>query len=313
MATARRISPGAYTALRDALASVYWYKPDLRAFLRSALQDAPELLRDLDWDQYKIRTVSDLVGRMQARERDFQEQTLRLMQQVSDFQSFDHLARLDDGEEKARRAEAAVAALREWIAPHRQHMEDLAAAEERLRQRRQADLGAQAFQARLTELQQRFYSLHSGSTTSQQRGLIFESLLRDLFELFDLDPRRSFRLRGEQIDGAFTYEGTDYLVEARWTRDRIEPKHLRDFSGKVQEKLDNTLGLFISINGFTLNAETMSLGGGGRPNLILCTGADLNAVLEGRIDLVQLLLRKRRHAAHSGEIHLPVDRILLEG
>ncbi|WP_433032790.1 restriction endonuclease [Actinomycetospora sp. CA-053990] len=256
--------------------------------------------------------MSDLVGRMQARENDYQDQILRLMQQVADFESFEHLARLDDGAEKVQRAKAAVKALKDWIAPHRKQMEDLAAAEERLRERRDADLGAQAFQARLDELRAQFYSLHSGSNTPQERGLILESLLRDLFELFDLDPRRSFKLNGEQIDGAFTYEGTDYLVEARWTKDKIQPKHIRDFSGKVHEKLDNTLGVFISINGFTENAETMNLGSGGRPNVILITGADLNAVLEGRIDLVQLLLRKRRHAAHTGEINLPVSRILTE-
>jgi hypothetical protein len=37
----------------------------------------------------------------------------------------------------------------------------------------------------------------------QQRGFAFERILNDLFELFQLAPRRSFRLVGEQIDGSF--------------------------------------------------------------------------------------------------------------
>ena len=34
----------------------------------------------------------------------------------------------------------------------------------------------------------------------------------DLFRLFDLDPKASFRITGEQIDGAFTLQGIDSLA-----------------------------------------------------------------------------------------------------
>jgi hypothetical protein len=44
--------------------------------------------------------------------------------------------------------------------------------------------------------------------------------------------------------------------------------------------------------------------------LILADGGDLLAVLEQRIDLVDLLRRKYRHAAMTGEIFFAVDRIL---
>jgi hypothetical protein len=40
-------------------------------------------------------------------------------------------------------------------------------------------------------------------------------------------------------------------------------------------------------------------------------GAHLMAVLEERIDLTSLLVRMRRHAAHTGEIYLPIHEILL--
>ena len=39
-------------------------------------------------------------------------------------------------------------------------------------------------------------------------------------------------------------------------------------------------------------------------------GSDLMAVMEGRMDLVQLLLRKRRAAAQSGNIYLRIHEIL---
>src|ERR1039458_8059244 len=39
-----------------------------------------------------------------------------------------------------------------------------------------------------------------------------------------------------------------------------------------------------------------------RPVLLLMSGADLMAVFEGRIDFVDLLVRKRRHASQTGRI-----------
>lgn len=71
------------------------------------------------------------------------------------------------------------------------------------------------------------------------------------------------------------------------------------FAGKVRGKLDNTLGLFLSMNGFGDTA--VSHGADGRPVMVPMDGADLSAVLELRIDLPELLKRKRQHAARTGE------------
>lgn len=130
----------------------------------------------------------------------------------------------------------------------------------------------------------------------------------DTFELFDLDPKASFRVRSEQIDGSFTFEGTDYLFEAKWEDTPTSRGELDEFGAKVSRKLENTLGLFLSINGFSDNVIS-ALSGIGAP-IILMDGADLMAVLEGRIDLVTMLLRKRRHASQTGEIYLPVHELL---
>jgi hypothetical protein len=44
MNVSKRIAPGAYQALRDALAVVFWRKRPFENFLRAALRDDPELL-----------------------------------------------------------------------------------------------------------------------------------------------------------------------------------------------------------------------------------------------------------------------------
>jgi restriction endonuclease Mrr len=123
-----------------------------------------------------------------------------------------------------------------------------------------------------------------------------------------LDPKASFKITGEQIDGAFTFENTDYLFEAKWTKELIAIDDLDAFAGKLSRKLENTLGLFLSINGFSedaIKAHTT-----GRKLMILMDGSDLMAILEGRIDLMVLLYRKKRFAAQTGNIYLRIHEIM---
>lgn len=156
----------------------------------------------------------------------------------------------------------------------------------------------QGVQAKIEEIKREYYQLVS-STNPQARGFQLEKIMRELFNLFDLDPKASFKIMGEQIDGAFTFENIDYLFEGKWQQEPADIQDLDAFSGKLVRKLENTLGLFLSINGFSEDA--VKAHPTGRRLMILMDGSDLMAVLEGRIDLIQLLLRKRRYAAQTRE------------
>jgi hypothetical protein len=128
------------------------------------------------------------------------------------------------------------------------------------------------------------------------------------FQFLQKQDKASFRIVGEQIDGAFSFESTDYLLEAKWQVEPVGSSDLDVLAGKLLRKLDNTLGLFLSINGFS--SDGVMAHSSGRRMLILMDGSDLMAVLEGRIDLIQLLLRKRREASQTGNIYLGVRDIL---
>jgi len=71
-------------------------------------------------------------------------------------------------------------------------------------------------------------------------------------------------------------------------------------NGQTTRKLENTLGLFLSINGFRDSA--VEVHSQNRPVLLLMDGSDLAAVLQDRISLPELLMRKRQHAARTGAI-----------
>ena len=77
---------------------------------------------------------------------------------------------------------------------------------------------------------------------------------------------------------------------------------LYKFGGKIEGRLKLTFGLALSIYGFTANYNESK-----SPllkTMLLMDGADLVAVLENRIDLKDLLFRKRRHASDTGDIYL---------
>jgi hypothetical protein len=295
----KRVSPTAINGLKEALTYIYWYKRDLRSFLVNTLSDT-RILGRLNWDDYKRNIVDQLVNFLARNQDKYLDDLLNLIKAVCAINDFSHLRRLEDGDEKARRADSAVKALRKLSQTHIQLFEEKRKADERRDEYSDQIEQVRALHNKLDQLNTRYQKL-STSENPQQRGYELEILLNELFDLFDLDPKASFKLTGEQIDGAYTFENIDYLMEAKWQKEPVRSNDLDGLAGKVKRKLDNTLGLFISINGFSTEAITTHTSG--RQVLILMDGSDLSAVLEGRIDLPELLGLKRRHAAQTGNIY----------
>ncbi len=302
---AKVIAPAALHTLKEALSAVYWYKSDLRSFLTNSLSD-PQVLARVNWEDFKRSIVGAVVDHLSSNQDVYQADLLRLMTEVARMESFAHLERLEDGPAKAKAAKDAVAALRTMIRPHAALMAQEAEKEERRATALEERLKQGAVREQLSSLETRFG--HLLGEEPQKRGYALEVLMRDLFNLFDLDPKSSFKVVGEQIDGAFTFDSTDYLFEAKWQNAPTAVQELDALSGKFSRRLENTLGLLLSINGFSEDAPKVH--SSGRSSIVLMDGSDLMAVLEGRIDLIQLLLRKRRHAAQTGNIYLRIHEVL---
>lgn len=303
---AKRLSPAATVALKDALCAIYWYKNDLRSFLQQCLA-TPALLSVLNWDNYKRQIVSDLVDTLVQNQDKYLGDLTRLCHDVCGITSFRHLEQLDGGREKASRARAALAQLKSLLEPHDQVTKEQDEIAERQRRAAEKLRSNAAVRQRLEDIRKRYTRL-AVSPDPQGRGFELEKVMFDLFELFDLDPKASFRNLGEQIDGAFSLDGTDFLFEARWRQCPSDASDLDSFSAKVRRKLENTLGIFLSINGFSPDGVAAHSSGGAV--VILMDGADLMAVLEERIDFVSLMLRKKRHAAQTGKIYLTFHELL---
>lgn len=305
----KQFSPAATSALTEALARVFWYKQDLRRFLEQAVRD-PQVVSRLSWDNYKLRIVDELIAYLvvhQRREQYFSALETLCAEVCKMDDAFPNLAKLDDGARKVNEARKAQGALRKVWASHTRTVDEGQAGEARRKAQIARVMDSDGVQARVAALHALYCSFVTSEAT-QRRGYELEKILYELFRIFDLDPKASFKVEGEQIDGGFSLEGTDYILEAKWRGELTPLSDLQAFSARIQTRLRNAIGVFLTINGYEEAAKTRAWSG--EKNFLMMEGPDLVAVLEGRIDLTTLLVRKRRHGSMKASPYLSVNEVL---
>lgn len=140
------------------------------------------------------------------------------------------------------------------------------------------------------------------------RGFRFEKILLGMLNEADLQARARFRPKGEELDGSFVHHGHTLLLEAKWTAGPQPASALYAFKGKVDGKLVGTVGLFVSMGGFSDDAVD-ALMAGKEVNLVLADADDIGAVARGDVSITELLDQKLRHAAEVGNPYLTRDAI----
>lgn len=134
---------------------------------------------------------------------------------------------------------------------------------------------------------------------NQKRGFAFEKYLFELFKQNGLEPRSSFKITGEQIDGSFILNKEVYLLEAKWTKYPIDKGELVIFNEKVTSKSGFTRGLFISYSGYS-NEAIETFANGRTVNIILMTVQELAILLQRKLDFKDIIWRKVRFLAEEG-------------
>ena len=140
------------------------------------------------------------------------------------------------------------------------------------------------------------------SSAAQRRGYDLEDLLKELFAVYEIQYRKSYRTNAEQIDGFFHFHGFDYLVETRWRSEQFTQNDLLVFKGKVDQKIQSTRGMVVSVNGFHKDI-VRRIRDAGSANIILVDGQDLALVLEDQVRLTDALHRKIDKAAQEGVVY----------
>jgi hypothetical protein len=273
----------------------YWRRSALRTFLRGC-RVSEAFLSTWSKEESKREFLDRLfaeLGRITGGDRVLEKMSTALCEQTT----FPDLAGWEDSKEKIEAAARAVRALR---AVEKQRLETHTSAKERAavhQQHRARVATAQRAQADLEALNQRLAALAT-RLGSQEAGYEFETWFYDLLDYFEIVSRRPYVTDGRQIDGSLTLDGgTTYLVELKFRSSPTEAPDIDVFFKKVHDKADNTMGVFISISGYTEGARKAA--SGPRTPLILLDHEHIYAALRGAMPMQDILARVRRHASQS--------------
>jgi hypothetical protein len=186
------------------------------------------------------------------------------------------------------KAKACVAQLEGLEARERARQEELQREDRRRHEREQAD----QFRRERNLLRMQFDALYE-LTDPQERGRLLEDFLNRLFGLFRIRSVGSFRRNegGEQIDGAFLWDGWHYFVECKWQKKLSDIRELDSLYGKIGRGGKATQGMFLSINGWSANVPGL-LKQNAEKNIILVDGYDLRLPLEADLSFRAILERK---------------------
>lgn len=230
---------------------------------------------------------------------------LRMAKYLMEQQSYPDLENWEDSNEKIKRANEAVSNLRIY---HKKQEEEIESEEKKKKAKevfckRQEEIvrsqqSLQKLSERLNELGQRL--------GEQQAGYDFQDWFYDIVDFSEVSNRRPYVHSGRQIDGSITISGTTYLVELKFTKEQACATDIDTFYKKVTSKADNTMGVMVSISGYSSTAKKEA--SGERTPLLLIDHSHLYLVLGGIMGLSEVIDRVRRHASQTGEAYLAIKK-----
>jgi hypothetical protein len=280
--------------LKEALASVCLSKRDMITFMATTLENHPVLdkLKTIDIASPMRKYAETLLLHIDMLPNPYELQS-KLIDAILLFPNFDHLY-YDD---RKKAAEKAVNTLKEHLEliKYSQGMN-----EHNLRTKNQKEIitTKEKYSAEISKFYERFKNFPD---EPKQRGYKFQEFIIDLFNLYDLQAKKSFRPGAEEIDGSCIIDHTNYLLEVKWVQNKIGDSDLSSFQYRVIKRLENTLGIFISFSGFSDGAIKEHSKHSNR--IILINGHDIIDVLEERVDLLQMLREKKRRASDYGDAY----------
>jgi hypothetical protein len=94
-------------------------------------------------------------------------------------------------------------------------------------------------------------------------------------------------------------------VELKFTTEQADAPDIDTFFKKVTDKADNTMGIMVSMSGYS--SVAVKGASGPRTPLLLLDYAHLYQVLGGTMLLSDVIERVRRHASQTGEGYLAIS------
>ena len=224
---------------------------------------------------------------------------------LSEQTTFPDLRNWEDSQQKISDAGKAVAELKVYLKTQDEEIRTEREREEAKSKAREARTKIQRSLIDKGKLQVRLNSLHSAVGT-QQGGYDFQDWFYDLLDFCEIQNRRPYVSAGRQSDGSLTFDGTTYLVELKFTGSQADAPDVDSLRSKVDDKADNTMGIMVSISGYS--SVALAQASGRKTTLLLFDASHLYLFLSGTLSFTDIISRVRRHASQTGEAHLPAGK-----
>jgi hypothetical protein len=296
-----KITPRLIELAYEALLKSFWRKEALRKFLRASHVSENHIATWADGES-KREFLDRTFQRLQVSDRG-KALVLQIARDLSGQETFPDLRNWEDSAQKIAEAQKAVNELRIYL----KTLDETARGE---RERQEAKARAHSERQRIqrsqtdkAKLQQRIDDLHAAVGT-QRGGYEFQGWFYDLLDYCEIKNRRPYVSNGRQIDGSLTLEGTTYLIELKFTASQSDVTDVDSLRAKVEDKADNTMGIMVSISGYS--SVAIAGASGRQSKLLLLDASHLYLFLSGSMSFAEIVSRVRRHASQTGAAYLLV-------
>jgi hypothetical protein len=295
-----RVTPYFTELVYEALLKSFWRKSALARFLGQC-KISDRFVSTWREDETKREFMDRLFPKLTASESG-RTALVGIAAKLVEQKTFPDLKNWEDSEDKIREAHNAVARLRAYRAKQDEELQT----EEQKKQIREEFRRTQTEIARsqksLQELSDRLNELGK-RLGSAEAGYEFQTWFFDFLDFCEIPNRKPYVHGGRQIDGSLTLSGTTYLVELKFTGEQATATDIDSFYKKVTSKADNTMGVMVSISGFSSVAVREA--SSDRTPILLMDHAHVYLVLGGVMAMGDVIDRIRRHASQTGEAFLP--------
>lgn len=296
-----KITPHLVQLAYEAALKSFWRKEALRKFLRQT-HVAEAHLATWSPEESKREFLDRTFAALQRSEKGkavIGEMALFLAEQTT----FPDLRNWEDSAGKIQDASKAVAELKSLIARQSEEVRSEREREAAKAKAREEHKATQRHRASLADLMQRLNELAPQMGTAPG-GYAFQEWFYELLNFTEIEHRRPYNTGGRQIDGSLTIDGTTYLIELKFTANQAGGPDIDIFRSKVESKADNTMGLFVSMAGYS--SVAVKEASGKKTTILLLDASHIYLVLTGGMPCIDVVRRIRRHASQTGESLLPV-------
>jgi len=298
-----KITPRLIELTYEAALKSYWRRNALRKFLLAS-HVADSFVATWADEESKRDLLDRLFPKLQSTDKG-KAVIFQMARSLSEQSTFPDLRNWEDSAQKIQEAHKAVQELKAYLA---QQDEEICSEKERTEAQERARAERARIQRSLTDkakLQQQLDAMHPKVGT-QEGGYEFENWFYELLDFCEIANRKPYKSGGRQIDGSLTHEGTTYLVELKFTKEQSGATDIDSLKAKVNNMADNTMGIMVSISGYSSTA--ISEASGSKTTLLIMDASHLYLFLSGAMGFGEIVSRVRRHASQTGEAYLPTSK-----